>query len=174
MCRAHGIPHQKVARPADLAPALRSAWDLNRHSVVEVVTSRETNVEQHRAIQATVRAAVLRALHAIVLPPPLPEELQPRPDAPPPSVNGSAPQQSQQQQTLHPGSSARTFSGNGSMPPPEQQQQQAWAGGMGSALPSVQLRPALVIQSVCFQRYSLPLLKPLTTGVCSHPPSARL
>lgn len=37
ICRAHGVPHQRVAgRPSELEPALRAAWGLNRHSVVEV------------------------------------------------------------------------------------------------------------------------------------------
>lgn len=36
MCRAQGLPHQRVARAAELLPALRAAWGLNRHSVVEV------------------------------------------------------------------------------------------------------------------------------------------
>lgn len=137
MCRAHGIAHQKVVRPADLAPALRSAWDLNRHSVVEVITNRETNVEQHRALQAAVRAAVLRALHAAVLLAPAPVRHAPG------------------------------ASGNGSGPP--QQQQQGLAPGVWGALPPVHLRPPLVIRNARFQRYSLPLLQPLTTGACSRP-----
>lgn len=32
MCRAHGIPHQKVTAVEDLETALRSAWGCNRHS----------------------------------------------------------------------------------------------------------------------------------------------
>ena len=62
MCRAHGIPHQRVAAIDDLCPALRSAWGSNRHSVVEVVTSRTSNVQRHREVQAAVKQAVGRAL----------------------------------------------------------------------------------------------------------------
>lgn len=62
MCRAHGIPHQRVTGAADLQAALRSAWSCNRHSVVEVVTSRTSNVQRHREVQAAVLAAVERAL----------------------------------------------------------------------------------------------------------------
>lgn len=62
MCRAHGIPHQRVGGAADLQSALRSAWSCNRHSVVEVVTSRTSNVQRHREVQAAVLAAVERAL----------------------------------------------------------------------------------------------------------------
>ena len=32
MCRAHGIPHQRVTAVEDLGAALRSAWGCNRHS----------------------------------------------------------------------------------------------------------------------------------------------
>lgn len=32
MCRAHGIPHQRVTAAEDLGTALRSAWGCNRHS----------------------------------------------------------------------------------------------------------------------------------------------
>ncbi|WIA39933.1 hypothetical protein OEZ86_013366 [Tetradesmus obliquus] len=35
ICRAHGIPHQRVTSPNDLAPALATAWGINRHSIVE-------------------------------------------------------------------------------------------------------------------------------------------
>ncbi|GIL93104.1 hypothetical protein Vretifemale_20563 [Volvox reticuliferus] len=57
MCRAQGIPHQRVTTPEGLVPALQAAWGINRHSVVEVITDRSTNVELHRRIQA----AALRA-----------------------------------------------------------------------------------------------------------------
>jgi len=58
MCRAHGIPHIKVASPEELRTALRSAWGLNRHSVIEAVTDREANVIRHREIQAAVKEAL--------------------------------------------------------------------------------------------------------------------
>ncbi|GFR45865.1 hypothetical protein Agub_g7316 [Astrephomene gubernaculifera] len=61
MCRAQGIPHQKVTTSEGLAPALQAAWGLNRHSVVEVVTERSSNVELHRVVQA---AALRAAKHA--------------------------------------------------------------------------------------------------------------
>ena len=32
LCRAYGIPHQRVLQLGDLPTALRSAWGLNRHS----------------------------------------------------------------------------------------------------------------------------------------------
>jgi len=62
MCRAHGLAHQRVTQPGELAGALKAARGLNKHSVVEVITNRETNVAQHRAIQDSVRAAVRTAL----------------------------------------------------------------------------------------------------------------
>ena len=62
MCRAHGIAHQRITTPGDLAPALTAARGLNKHSVVEVITSRDGNMQQHKAIQAAVRRAVVGAL----------------------------------------------------------------------------------------------------------------
>ena len=70
MCRAHGIAHQKVTQRADLSKALKAAWALNKHSIVEVITQRDSNVEHHRRIQNSVKGAVLRALHAVVNQPP--------------------------------------------------------------------------------------------------------
>ncbi|KAK9806829.1 hypothetical protein WJX72_004058 [[Myrmecia] bisecta] len=64
MCRAHGIPHQKVTQQSELGPALAGAWGLNRHSVVEVVTDRTTNVDYHRQIQQAVARTTRRALKA--------------------------------------------------------------------------------------------------------------
>ena len=58
MCRAQGIPHQKVSRCEELQPALHSAWALHRHSVVEVITGRDSNVDQHRQLQTAVQHAV--------------------------------------------------------------------------------------------------------------------
>lgn len=40
LCRAHGIPHQSVTTPQELPSALATAWGINRHSVVEVITDR--------------------------------------------------------------------------------------------------------------------------------------
>ena len=65
MCRAHGIAHQKVSDRQGLQKALQAAWALNTHSVVEVSVNRDSNVEQHRSIQAAVKASVLRALHIV-------------------------------------------------------------------------------------------------------------
>ena len=65
MCRAHGIAHQRVSERQGLQKALQAAWALNTHSVVEVSVDRDSNVEQHRSIQAAVKAAVLRALHTV-------------------------------------------------------------------------------------------------------------
>ena len=65
MCRAHGIAHQRVVDRQGLQKALQAAWALNTHSVVEVSVDRDSNVEQHRSIQAAVKAAVLRALHTV-------------------------------------------------------------------------------------------------------------
>ena len=65
MCRAHGIAHQRVSDRQGLQKALQAAWALNTHSVVEVSVDRGSNVEQHRSIQAAVKAAVLGALHTV-------------------------------------------------------------------------------------------------------------
>jgi isochorismate synthase/2-succinyl-5-enolpyruvyl-6-hydroxy-3-cyclohexene-1-carboxylate synthase/2-succinyl-6-hydroxy-2,4-cyclohexadiene-1-carboxylate synthase/O-succinylbenzoate synthase len=67
MCRAQGIPHIKVATAADLRTALRSAWALNRHSVVEVTTDRASNVDRHRQIQRAAQAAMAAALPLLQL-----------------------------------------------------------------------------------------------------------
>ena len=65
MCRAHGIAHQRVTERQGLGSALRAAWALNKHSVVEVVVGRDSNVEHHRNIQEQVKACVLRALRTL-------------------------------------------------------------------------------------------------------------
>ena len=65
MCRAHGIAHQKVTERQGLHSALKAAWALNKHSVVEVIVGRDSNVEHHRNIQAAVKTAVLRTLHTL-------------------------------------------------------------------------------------------------------------
>ena len=65
MCRAHGIAHQRVTERQGLGSALQAAWALNKHSVVEVVVGRDSNVEHHRNIQAQVKASVLRALRTL-------------------------------------------------------------------------------------------------------------
>ena len=66
MCRAHGIAHQRVTERASLQGALKAAWRLNTHSVVEVITPPgSANVEHHRRIQDSVRRAVLRALQPV-------------------------------------------------------------------------------------------------------------
>ena len=62
LCRAHGIPHTRVTAADALPTALSNAWALNGHSVVEVVTDRQHNVAQHRALQTAVRGAVDVAL----------------------------------------------------------------------------------------------------------------
>ena len=67
ICRAHGLPHQLVTQPGQLEPALRAARGLNKHSIVEVVTSGEDNVAQHRAVQEQIKQAVLQASHVQVV-----------------------------------------------------------------------------------------------------------
>ena len=69
MCRAQGIAHQKVGSLQELTPALHTAWALHRHSVVEVVTARDSNVDHHRQLQAAVQRAVQHATHLLTLPP---------------------------------------------------------------------------------------------------------
>lgn len=70
MCRAQGIPHQKVSRCEELQPALQAAWALHRHSVVEVITCRDSNVDQHRHLQTAVQHAVKRAMKLLTNPMP--------------------------------------------------------------------------------------------------------
>ena len=65
MCRAQGIAHQRVSSPEELSPALHSAWALHRHSVVEVITGRDSNVDQHRQLQAAVQQAVSHAIRLL-------------------------------------------------------------------------------------------------------------
>ncbi|KAK9847737.1 hypothetical protein WJX84_001736 [Apatococcus fuscideae] len=76
ICRAHGIPHQNVSQLEDLGQALRSAWGLRRHSVVEVKTPKEGNVDLHRQLQASVAAAVRRTLNCFLTPAGLPGSLR--------------------------------------------------------------------------------------------------
>lgn len=52
-----------MTQPKELSQALAAARGLNKHSIVEVITSRGTNVAQHRSMQETVKAAVLEALN---------------------------------------------------------------------------------------------------------------
>ncbi|EIE27179.1 Thiamin diphosphate-binding protein, partial [Coccomyxa subellipsoidea C-169] len=68
MCRAHGIAHQRVTERVDLRKALQAAWALNKHSVVEVITKRDSNVGHHRSIQERVRQSLLRALRTVSAP----------------------------------------------------------------------------------------------------------
>lgn len=63
LCRAHRVAYQHAATPADLLPALRSAWALNVSSVVEVTTSAADNVGVHRRLQAHCTAAARNLLH---------------------------------------------------------------------------------------------------------------
>lgn len=72
MCRAHGIPHQNVRRLEELGSALHSAWGLRRHSVVEVHTPKEGNVDLHRQLQDSVGAAVRRTLACFIPTPTMP------------------------------------------------------------------------------------------------------
>eukprot|EP00873_Tetraselmis_striata_P011091 jgi/Tetstr1/431355/TSEL_021046.t1 len=72
LCRAHGIPHQKVKAAGDLAGALAGSWSCNRHCVVEVVVGRpgaealdqerQANVDFHGRIKVAVAAAAERAV----------------------------------------------------------------------------------------------------------------
>ncbi|KAK9841086.1 hypothetical protein WJX84_008308 [Apatococcus fuscideae] len=72
MCRAHGIPHQNVRQLEELGPALYSAWGLRRHSVVEVHTPKEGNVNLHRQLQRSVAATVRRTLGCFLPSPAMP------------------------------------------------------------------------------------------------------
>ena len=54
---------------AAFGAALNTAWGLNRHSVVEVMTERGTNVELHRRVQKQVALAV-QAAYRLLVPPP--------------------------------------------------------------------------------------------------------
>ena len=79
LCRAHGVPHQRVevgvstaggegdsepgAGLAALARALGAAWGLGGHSVVEVVVPhRAANAASHRALAAAAGSAAAAAL----------------------------------------------------------------------------------------------------------------
>lgn len=173
MCRAHGIPHQKVTAADDLPGALRSAWSCNRHSggcwltgwaagragefthspatssaatllqatqpgahsrlssspktpapglpaVIEVVTSRLTNVDRHREIQAAVKQAVGATLRLL-----------------------QGPAQAQQ-------------------PPPAAGQLALGSSAMAAAACGPH---ELALQSASYHAFSLPLARPLTTTV---------
>jgi isochorismate synthase/2-succinyl-5-enolpyruvyl-6-hydroxy-3-cyclohexene-1-carboxylate synthase/2-succinyl-6-hydroxy-2,4-cyclohexadiene-1-carboxylate synthase/O-succinylbenzoate synthase len=52
----------RVSSAQELRAALRAAWGLNRHSVVEVTTDRRTNVERHREVQRAAQRAASDAL----------------------------------------------------------------------------------------------------------------
>ena len=129
MCRAHGIPHQRITTATGLGPALTAAWGLNRHSVVEVVTDRAINVELHKRVQARALAAAQRT-HWLL------------------TTSGSA--------------------GGGAGA-------EAAMGGLGGCS-RVSLLPPLRVQRVTWQRFSLPLAKPLTAaapGSGAEPATAR-
>ncbi len=64
LCRAHGLPYQRVTALPALGAALDAAWGLNRHSVIEVVTERSSNVRWHRWVQRRVARAVQAHHHA--------------------------------------------------------------------------------------------------------------
>jgi isochorismate synthase / 2-succinyl-5-enolpyruvyl-6-hydroxy-3-cyclohexene-1-carboxylate synthase / 2-succinyl-6-hydroxy-2,4-cyclohexadiene-1-carboxylate synthase / o-succinylbenzoate synthase len=68
LCRAHRVPFQRVTDLPGLLPALRSAWNLNSPSVVEVITDRTLNVAAHRHIEAACTAAARQALLCSTLP----------------------------------------------------------------------------------------------------------
>ncbi len=68
MCRAQGIAHQKVSSLDELSPALQTAWALHRHSVVEVITARDSNVDQHRQLQSAIQQAVQHAMQLLTVP----------------------------------------------------------------------------------------------------------
>ncbi len=73
ICRSYGLPYQRVSDLGQLQRALESAWGLNRHSVVEVVTQRNTNVHWHRYIQGRVSESVSQLHRWVqVAPPQLP------------------------------------------------------------------------------------------------------
>lgn len=57
-----------MAAPSDLLPALHTAWGINRHSVVEVVTERRDNLGLHKQLQADVAAAVHAAAELLLAP----------------------------------------------------------------------------------------------------------
>jgi len=55
-----------VTSASGLEAALNAAWGLNRHSVVEVTTRRDANVDHHRAVQRQVMRAVQAAYRLLV------------------------------------------------------------------------------------------------------------
>ena len=65
LCDAHRIAHAHPSTPEGLKKALRAAWSEGRHNVVEVSTSRASNLKQHRAVQARVAAAASAALRLL-------------------------------------------------------------------------------------------------------------
>lgn len=68
ICRANRVMHLQARTPKGLGRALTEAWRLGRHCVVEVVLRSDDqgvkNLRQHRSAEASVRAAVRRALAA--------------------------------------------------------------------------------------------------------------
>jgi isochorismate synthase/2-succinyl-5-enolpyruvyl-6-hydroxy-3-cyclohexene-1-carboxylate synthase/2-succinyl-6-hydroxy-2,4-cyclohexadiene-1-carboxylate synthase/O-succinylbenzoate synthase len=140
MCRAQGIPHIRVASPAELRIALNSAWGLNRHSVVELVTDRAANVAWHREVQASARQAVARALGVL------------RPGRAAFSALSLSPAG-----VVQPGPVGQAEAGLLS------------PAAAAAALPAVS-SCEFVIGSASYEPYSLRLARPLTTaaGACEH------
>ena len=114
-----------MSSTAELEPALRTAWGVNRHSVIEVVTDRGSNLDRHRQVQAAVQAVVGRVL----------DLLAPLGPAAAPAPGGAT-----ELPALLAGPSSAALAAAG------------WE---------------LQLQSATYQRYSLPLAKPLTTAAAA-------
>eukprot|EP00798_Chlamydomonas_sp_ICE-L_P027191 gene27191-2435_t len=168
MCRAHGIPHQRVTDCSGLDSALSAAWGLNRHSVVEVITDRIKNVRVHKYIQARVQAAVQQCFNLVTVVPSSPEYLNRTLVA---SATQGEPLTGAATTQLPPGAastqpstsaaSTQPYTGAASTQlPPSAASTQLPSGGQAAA----QLCPTLTVASAGCQQFSLPMVRPLTTS----------
>ncbi|MEW5311202.1 MAG: hypothetical protein WDW38_002937 [Sanguina aurantia] len=184
MCRAHGIPHQRVATAADLPSCLASAWALNRHVVVEVTTQRSTNVQIHRTIQASVLQAFQKAHASLV-------------DTSPSAHHQHASHSMALDRASHSMASGHASNGasNGTGPHGDTRaaasdstfiERAESAGGVSRAavsggVPSAatrqlvngrgegsRLRPEVHVRDLTWGRFSLPLLQPLTAAAAGR------
>eukprot|EP00210_Caulerpa_lentillifera_P007031 g6725.t1 len=63
LCQAHGVPYQQVTKTNELEKVLKTAWNSNRHCVVEVITNRKENVQIHRKIKIEADRAVQKQIN---------------------------------------------------------------------------------------------------------------
>lgn len=156
----------QVTTAEQLTASLHNAWGLNRHSVVEVITDRTTNVAAHRAVQSEVMQAVHKAYCLATAP------VHDVPNAAPvhgnkiPSSNAAASAYvNEGHEAQHLGPAVRSHSAaSAAASQPLTADVPLLTSGAQAVQPAVQLAHSLHVTSATVSEFSLPLLKPLTTA----------